>query len=410
MKKDKQHSDTWCPIPFVAVSYHPMGALTRCMMSEELMSYDLDWDNQSFQDLRKSMLNGKWDLPGCNSCKSKEDFNITSQRERWLFGKTRNRLSEDAYDNPGLINNTVRHLFLNFNNVCNFKCRMCSPKYSNSLIPEQNFIEKKYPEVGKRIIDEEHKKQIKNINDVEQFLEINKHKLKNVTQIWITGGEPFIGKTLYNVKDMLYKYANPEKIFLTITTNGSKVDVNRLQEFDRFKMLHLDISLDVVGNMFEYMRSDGLFTWYQMDTFIDKVSKFGFGNSKWFKFSCNSSYQMYNATKMKELYEYNHNLEKEYDSKILTNQRVLIGPAYFQARHLPEEIKTVANEKIEKLLEHQWLDQDDVQNIKDCQEMLNKKSVEEEWERFKTMTRIQDEYRKTHLNKYDNLLSDYVYN
>ena len=60
---------------------------------------------------------------------------------------------------------------------------------------------------------------------------------------------------------MLYKYANPEKIFLTITTNGSKVDVNRLQEFDRFKMLHLDISLDVVGNMFEYMRSDGLFTW-----------------------------------------------------------------------------------------------------------------------------------------------------
>ena len=112
---------------------------------------------------------------------------------------------------------------------------------------------------------------------------------------------------------------------------------------------------------------------------------------------------------MKELYEYNHALEQEYDSKILTNQRVLIGPAYFQARHLPLEIKTVANEKIEKLLEHKWLDQDDVQNIKDCQEMLNKESSIEEWNRFKTMTRIQDEYRKTHLNKYDDALSKAVY-
>ena len=113
---------------------------------------------------------------------------------------------------------------------------------------------------------------------------------------------------------------------------------------------------------------------------------------------------------MKELYEYNHSLEKEYDSKILTNQRVLIGPAYFQARHLPKEIKIIANEKIEKLLEYQWLDQDDVQNIKDCQEMLNKDAGDEEWNRFKTMTRIQDEYRKTHLSKYDNALSDFVYN
>ena len=112
---------------------------------------------------------------------------------------------------------------------------------------------------------------------------------------------------------------------------------------------------------------------------------------------------------MKELYEYNRALEKEYDSKILTNQRVLIGPAHLQARHLPAEIKVEANEKIEQLLEYGWLDQDDVQNIKDCQEMLNKEIDNEQWNRFKTMTRIQDEYRKTHLSKYDEALSKHVY-
>lgn len=409
MSKEKQHSDTWCPIPFVAVSYHPMGALTRCMMSEELMSYDLDWDNQSFQDLRKSMLDGKWDLPGCHSCKTKEDFNVTSQRLKWLEGKTRNRLSENAYDNPTLTNNTVRHLFLNFNNVCNFKCRMCSPKYSNSLIPEHNYMKQNHPTDFIKY-DEEHAGQHKNINDVEDFLYKNKDRLKDVTQIWITGGEPFIGKTLYNVKDILYKYAKPEQIFLTITTNGSKVDVDKLQEFDRFKLLHLDVSLDVVGNMFEYMRSDKIFSWEQMNLFINKVSTFGFGNSKWFKFSCNSSYQICNSTKIKELYEYNHNLEQEYDSKILTNQRVLIGPSYLQARHLPEEVKIVANENISNLLKHKWLDKDDIKNINDCKTMLNKEADKEKWIKFRVMTKIQDKYRKTYLKDYDSLLSNYVYN
>ena len=90
LKKYNKHSDTWCPIPFVGVSLHPMGFLSRCMMSEEVMSnYDeMDWNNPEFQRLRKSMLDGKWDSPGCDNCQIKESIGMKSQRlQGYLFKK-----------------------------------------------------------------------------------------------------------------------------------------------------------------------------------------------------------------------------------------------------------------------------------------------------------------------------------
>ena len=147
------------------------------------------------------------------------------------------RFPEDAYDNPQLTGNTVRHLFLNFNNVCNFKCRMCSPRYSNSLIPEHKHISTTNPDLTGLKFDEE---QHKNINNVVKFLEVNRHRLKDITSIWVTGGEPFIDNTMYKVRDILYEYATPEQTLMSITTNGSRVSIEELATFNRFKQLHSD--------------------------------------------------------------------------------------------------------------------------------------------------------------------------
>ena len=405
------HSKTWCPIPFIAMSYHPMGSLTRCMMSDQLMSNDLDWDNQEFQDLRQSMLDGKWDWPGCRNCKLKEEIGIKSQRQNWLNGPVREKFVKDAYDNPKLTGNKIRHLFLNFNNICNFKCRMCSPKYSNSLIPERNHLNKTLDKQLKNLLAlaPEHQDRVKNINDVESFLEKHKDNLKDLTQIWITGGEPFIGDTLWKVRDLLYNYAKPENIYMTITTNGSKVDVDKLQSLDRFKMINLDLSIDAVGPMFEYMRSAGLFTWSEMQNRINEICDFNFKNNSWFKFAINSSYQIYNALTLKEFYTYIRNTEKEYDFHITRNQRVLIGPEYLQARHLPRVLKEITKAEIEELLQDRTLTNVDVKNINDCKNMLEKPQDKDMWKAFKLVCKEQDTYRKMHLKDYSTRLSKFIY-
>ena len=396
LKQYNKHSSTWCPIPFVGLSLHPMGFLTRCMMSEEVMSNsdEMDWDSPEFQKLRQSMLDGKWDSPGCDNCKMKEDTGVQSQRQNWLKN-TIKKFPDGAYEDPGLTDNTVRHLFLNFNNVCNFKCRMCSPRYSNSLIPEHKSIHKNYKELtGVKFEEENHK----NINNVMKFLETNKHRLKNITSIWITGGEPFIDNTMYKVRDLLYEHANPEQIRMSITTNGSRCSIEDIATFSRFKQIHFDLSLDTIGPMFEYMRSAGVYTWNEMKEFIIELGEFREQNKDWLLVSLNSTYQLYNAHLIKEFYEFT------YDQLGAghVNMRVLVGPMKlgFQARNTPESIKEIANKEIEELLKHDWLEEDNIRTINDCATMLNKDIEFKHWEAFKTFCKAQDDFRDVRLEDY----------
>ena len=77
-----KHSDTWCPIPFNAISFHPTGVLTRCMMSDTAMGEG--YDSKELQALRQDMLDGKWDKKGCETCYKKEQHGNISQRQKWL--------------------------------------------------------------------------------------------------------------------------------------------------------------------------------------------------------------------------------------------------------------------------------------------------------------------------------------
>ena len=134
------HSKSWCPVPFNTISWHPSGVVSRCMMSDDDMG--THHDSTEMQDLRKNMLAGKWDTFGCTNCLTKEKQGARSQRMNWLHHDFREGLGNpEPYNNPKLLGNDISHLFVNFSNVCNFKCRMCSSNYSNSLIPEAKHME-----------------------------------------------------------------------------------------------------------------------------------------------------------------------------------------------------------------------------------------------------------------------------
>lgn len=405
-KKINMHSDAWCPIPFIGVSLHPTGSLTRCMMSEEDMTPrgagvdSFDWDSQSFQKLRTDMLAGTWDEKGCANCKMKEDAGVRSQRQNWLVNKKAD-FATGAYDNPTLTDNPVRHLFLNFNNVCNFKCRMCNPRYSNSLIPEHRHMVESGTVPALRWNDDQHK----NINPVIPFLMANKERLRGITSIWITGGEPFIDNTMWKVRDILNEYADPSQIKMTITTNGSRTDLEKLQTFDNFKQIHFDLSLDAPGKLFEYMRSAGVFSWEEYDETVKNLVEFSSRNSSWFKFGVNSSYQVYNAADIGNFFNYLKTRLGSYE----VNLRVLVGPQWFQARHAPESIKQIARAEIDKLLNISDLPQSVRNSISDCLRMLNQEASDHYWDIFKTMCKEQDAFRGVHLKDYIPTLAQEVY-
>ncbi len=392
-----RHSGAWCPIPFNAISLNPNGSLTRCMMSNSPMTKQSDyasWDNSRFRNLRTNMLAGTWDQKGCKSCWDKEKAGISSQRQNWLNNHI-DEFPSDAYDNPSVTDNPIRHLFLNFGNICNFKCRMCSPNFSNALLPEFNHmqelnISRQYSES----FGFNQTTQFKNINSAIDFLDYYHDRLGDLRTIWVTGGEPLIDNTLYDVCDVLTSFGNPEEIAIVITTNGSKLDIDKLAQLSHFRSIAIDISLDATGDRFEYMRSNGLVTWDQISKTVLDVYEFK-KNNPWLIMSLNASYQLYNADNIYDFIKFAAPISD-------MNLRVLTGPRYYQLAHASDNLKNEMRHQITRALDDfsSILTDRHRGRLADINKMLDRDRNEEYWQEFVQVTNSVDEYRKMYIRDY----------
>jgi organic radical activating enzyme len=390
-----EHGKAWCPIPFNAISFHPTGVLTRCMMSDVPMGED--FDSEEMQKLRTDMLNGIWDKEGCINCLKKEEQGNISQRQKWLQRNPQDFKNTDGYINPKVTGNPVNHMFINYSNICNFKCRMCSPGYSNSLIPEHKHLNTLG--LGRKVKPEI----IKNRNFINTYLKENPEKLDSLSSIWITGGEPFMDDNCFELMDILNEYDKSFDMDVVITTNGSKVDLNKLQKFENLKWFELDLSIDAPSKMFEYMRSDGLWKWEQMRSLIDDLMHFKKQNDSWFNMCYNSSIQAYNFDTVVEFNE----LCKE--AGALNNTRMLIFPEHLRLNVLPLDIRMQEYEKIKdyKVVNDPRFQRtfDDV--LKNLQAPQARKEMVD---KFKIFTKAQDKYRNKTMLDYHKTLGNFIYN
>lgn len=334
--------DKVCLIPFASVATHPAGFISRCMMSSKPMGSMTDkdvWNNSEFIKLRSDMINGEWNLPGCNTCHEREKHGLVSQRINW---KTNERWwTGDIWDNKNfeqsLIGNKIYHLFLNTSNLCNFKCRMCNSMFSNSwinddtLLREHGFDRKEYVDYTK------------NRNDLQTFIDNLLPQLSELRMITVTGGEPFINNDLLDVFDVLDAVGILKNVHLSITTNGSLLTEEHLLRLRKAKTVNINISIDGTGKLFEYMRSAGQCTWEEITAKIDMLCKFRNEYTN-FLFSPNASYQIYNMLNIKEFYDWAESIIKRPTEWI--EFRLLTHPECLHVSVAPDYIKQQALEQI----------------------------------------------------------------
>jgi organic radical activating enzyme len=339
-------SKSYCPMPFVTLTVNPGGNISRCMMSLETMGplSSSTYSNEKFQTLRKDMLNGVWDNAGCHACINAEKNGNKSQRQKWLEREEKYLGETGIYENNlKLTANNIYHLYMNFNNICNFKCRMCGPHFSNAWIPD-------YKKLNPQEITG-HKQQIdfipsKQQVDVDKFFEEFGDNISNLRQIWITGGEPFMDDSIYDFFKKLPQYTDVKNISVVINTNASKVDVGKLPKLFDVKNLLLNISVDATGDLYDYMRGYN-YSFKELDLKIKEICKLK-ETYKNFKVSINGAYQIYNVLNIEEFYNWATNI---LDDPIagLVEYRVLNGPAYLRVRHAPITIKSKARRMVDRL-------------------------------------------------------------
>ena len=190
--------------------------------------------SDKLREIKKAFLKGE-QHPYCQFCWDAEKNKVHTHRTN---------------DNVNL--NFLRKIHLRFNNVCNFKCRICNPKFSSTWAEENkkhNYFIHEYV-IEKNIFESAHG--IKNL-----ILE-NRDTLKTIN---ISGGEPLITKLNYEFLNFLIDNKLTH-ISLAYSTNLSTLDyggVDLLSLFSNFDNVALSASIDGYGKQVEYSRAG--FNW-----------------------------------------------------------------------------------------------------------------------------------------------------
>ena len=238
----------YCSRPFNEMHIEENGNVTPCcvmpsnrfFMGNGVKNY---WFGSQLADLRnKFNLNEKPSY--CEYCWEAEESTLKTHR-----------IQEN---NKGL-----HQIHIRLNNVCNFKCRMCNPKFSSSWEIENrshNYFEHEYV-TQKDVFDYD--------PDLLPFI-VQAVKKTGLRFINISGGEPLI--TDANYKLLTYLIENDAtNVNLAYSTNLSKLNyknIDLLSTWDKFDKVLLEASCDGWGAAVEYSR-----TGFSRETFFKNLVK-----------------------------------------------------------------------------------------------------------------------------------------
>ena len=317
MKKN----DNMCIMPWTSFQLDVNGEVRPCCMysqPDEQSQYRMPnikkgsiddvWNGPELQKLRQAFLDGKKPSE-CNICWTNEDAGIESYRQEYNEREYKVKMDSVIAEPPKIWD-------LKLSNVCNFKCRMCSPTASSLILKELKAAGAEFPEEDYYLSH----KIVGTINEQIFF-----DNLKYVAEIDLTGGEPLYSK---ENKDIVEKIANSEyvkNIWIKITTNGSLFNKKFYDYLTKFRKTSIIISIDDVGDRLEYQRHGA--DWQKIQNNISKIKEYNF------ELYAKRTVNNYNIWYLEELEQYCK------DNNIKLIQNCLHYPEGLSVMSLPLNVK-----------------------------------------------------------------------
>ncbi len=300
---------TYCPAPWMSLNILPGEARPCCQWdggAENISGFNrLSKEDipDMFKSIREDMLAGK-EIPGCKQCYSAESVGSKSRRLELI-------------NDYGVVTDiNTKALDISFDNVCNLKCRGCCTFSSHLWHNDEKEI------YGRTFID---KKYIEN----ELTIELNELDYVNVS-----GGEPFLSKKYEKFSKELNEKNVIDNVHLCISTNGTQRPPKDVyQSMVRARKLSVSISIDGVGNLNEYFRSNSNFS-DCLDTikFLKNLKKIR--GSKETGLFIHTTVSIYNVNLLKDIEEF-FSIYPEYE----VTHRLLYWPEQLCIKNIPEDLK-----------------------------------------------------------------------
>jgi len=226
-------TDWYCPLPFKHAFVDSTGVAVCCKTPKQAINLDQWASSEYVKNIQQQLLAGQ--VPTiCQGCASEER----------MTGRSLRTDSQQDYNHERFVATELDFVDYRANNICNFKCRSCFPKFSHGIDNEtktNSALQKFYTPVDKKIAK---------INDVNT--EWIKKNLNQIKRLMLTGGEP---TRMPEIKSIVERIVHDRlDIQILITTNGS-FEHDFWYELTRsHDNLHWTLSLDAVGPAAEIIR------------------------------------------------------------------------------------------------------------------------------------------------------------
>lgn len=253
-KDIKQFADTSCAKLWNHLYVSPEGNTNACCVA------DPKFPTGTIDNLREHSLQLKqhtsqgYRVRTCKQCYENEDAGFNSARIPCNY-------------TPKTADNIV-DLDIRINNLCNFKCRMCSEEYSSAIQAETVQIYGKHATLGTTQFSLERNNLLTRSNNFEK---IKPFITKNLQSVYFAGGEPLLVSEHYQILEELINIGNTD-IKISYNTNLSTLQFKGKSIFDywsKFKNITVGASIDCMGPAAEYIRHGTV--WRDIESNIEAI-------------------------------------------------------------------------------------------------------------------------------------------
>lgn len=258
----------FCIAPFQSIRQNAYGKNSPCAFGAgewnhgNLTPYER-WNSLELNELRKEFIENKRPV-ACQRCWAEEDAGKESLRQR------QSKYFPNDYENfikTGKWINGPKTAVFKVSNVCNLACRSCGGWDSNTYLNEGQYYKNTY----NTILNEKlHNRFIPRLppkhTDFSQYYNI----ANELEKIDFFGGEPLLNITQLELLEYLIEKGLSKKITLYYNTNCTNFPTARLKSvWDKFKRVEIAMSVDGLGQEFEYLRWPG--KWDKATSVIEHI-------------------------------------------------------------------------------------------------------------------------------------------
>jgi hypothetical protein len=276
--KPAEGNSTFCMAPWTHTYLSPQTERRMCCASREPaqsfrqyidtgnaaqeykpLTLEQHWNSEHMRSVRQRMLTGE-KLSECEVCDHKL-LNTDVYRSYWnrLFADKIDEAFESTDDAGATTMKTISFDY-RFNNLCNFKCRMCGDMLSSSWEAESRknntWNTKDQPWMASPL--REQIKQFQDTQVVKEFMDAV--ETKRIKEIYWCGGEPLMWDIHWDSMKRIIDLGFAHEVYVRYNTNLSRTAFKNIELFDllpQFQDWQICASIDGTGETGEYIR-DGL--------------------------------------------------------------------------------------------------------------------------------------------------------